>query len=86
MDTVTILGYLAGALTTSSLIPQVIKIIKTKSVRDVSLIMFLIFSVGITLWIAYGIAINSAPIVIANTISLLLGLLVLWLKLRYNQR
>jgi MtN3 and saliva related transmembrane protein len=84
MDTVTILGYLAGALTTTSLIPQIIKIIKTKSARDVSLIMFLTFTVGIALWIVYGIAINSAPVIIANAVALIFGLLVLWLKLRYQ--
>jgi MtN3 and saliva related transmembrane protein len=84
MDIVTILGYAAGALTTSALIPQVIKIIKTRSAEDISLVMFIVFSIGISLWIAYGIAINSAPVIIANSISLLLGLFVLWLKFRYK--
>ena len=86
MDATTILGYAAGTLTTISLVPQVIKIWKTKSARDVSLGMFLIFSVGISLWVAYGLSINSMPVIIANSISLLLGFIVLWLKFKFNGR
>ncbi len=86
MDTTTILGYVAGALTTMSLVPQVMKIWKTKSARDVSLGMFLIFSVGISLWIAYGVSLHSMPIIIANTVSLLLGFIVLGMKLKFNGR
>ena len=86
MDTTTILGYVAGAVTTTSLVPQVMKIWKTKSARDVSLGMFLIFSVGISLWIAYGVFLHSMPIIIANTVSLLLGFIVLGLKLKFNGR
>jgi len=86
MDTTTILGYVAGAVTTTSLVPQVMKIWKTKSARDVSLGMFLIFSIGISLWIAYGVFLHSMPIIVANTVSLLLGFIVLGLKLKLNGR
>ena len=86
MDTTTILGYVAGAVTTTSLVPQVMKIWKTKSARDVSLGMFLIFSIGISLWIAYGFFLHSMPIIVANTVSLLLGFIVLGLKLKFNGR
>ncbi len=86
MDTTTILGYVAGAVTTTSLVPQVVKIWKTKSARDVSLGMFLIFSIGISLWIAYGFFLHSMPIIIANAVSLLLGFIVLGLKLKFNGR
>ena len=86
MDTTTILGYVAGALTTMSLLPQVMKMWNTKSARDVSLGMFLIFSVGISLWIAYGVSLHSMPIIIANTVSLLLGFIVLGMKLKFNGR
>ncbi|HMK56177.1 MAG TPA: SemiSWEET transporter [Dissulfurispiraceae bacterium] len=84
MDSTVILGYIAGALTTMSLIPQVIKMWKTKSARDVSLVMFLIFVVGISLWIAYGVSIKSMPVIIANSVSLTLGFVVLWLKFKFN--
>ena len=86
MDTTTILGYVAGAVTTTSLVPQVMKIWKTKSARDVSLGMFLIFSIGISLWIAYGVFLHSMPIIVANAVSLLLGFIVLGLKLKFNGR
>lgn len=86
MDTTTILGYAAGAVTTTSLVPQVMKIWKTKSARDVSLGMFLIFSIGISLWIVYGFFLHSMPIIIANAVSLLLGFIVLGLKLKFNGR
>ena len=86
MDTTTILGYVAGAVTTTSLVPQVMKIWKTKSARDVSLGMFLIFSIGISLWIAYGFFLHSMPIIVANAVSLLLGFIVLGLKLKFNGR
>jgi MtN3 and saliva related transmembrane protein len=86
MDTTTILGYVAGAVTTTSLVPQVMKIWKTKSARDVSLGMFLIFSIGISLWIAYGFFLHSMPIIIATAVSLLLGFIVLGLKLKFNGR
>ncbi|MGO9380443.1 MAG: SemiSWEET family sugar transporter [Dissulfurispiraceae bacterium] len=86
MDTTTILGYAAGILTTMSLVPQVIKIWRMKSARNVSLGMFLIFSVGISLWIAYGFSIHSMPVIIANTVSLLLGFIVLWLKFKFHGR
>ena len=86
MDTTTILGYVAGAVTTTSLVPQVMKIWKTKSARDVSLGMFIIFSIGISLWIAYGFFLHSMPIIVANTVSLLLGFIVLGLKLKFNGR
>jgi MtN3 and saliva related transmembrane protein len=86
MDTTTILGYIAGALTTMSLVPQVMKIWKTKSARDVSLGMFLIFSIGISLWIAFGFSIHSMPVIVANSVSLLLGFVVLWMKFKFNGR
>ena len=84
MDSVTILGYAAGALTTISLLPQVIKIWKSRSARDISPVMFIVFSVGITLWIIYGFAIDSMPVIVANFVSLLLGLVILWLKFKFR--
>ena len=84
MDSVTVLGYAAGALTTVSLLPQVIRICKSRSARDISPVMFIIFSIGIALWIIYGVAIDSLPVIAANSVSLVLGLVILWLKLRFR--
>ncbi len=84
MDSVTFLGYAAGALTTVSLLPQVIKIWRSRSAGDISLVMFIVFSIGITLWIIYGFAIDSMPVIVANFVSLFLGLVILWLKFKFR--
>jgi MtN3 and saliva related transmembrane protein len=84
MDHISVLGYLAGALTTLSLLPQVIKICRSRSARDISFVMYLFFVAGISLWVIYGIAINSMPVIIANTVSLCLGIAVIVLKCRFR--
>lgn len=84
MDTASILGYFAGALTTISFVPQVIKIWKTKSTKDISLITFIAFCLGVFLWMLYGIILHSLPVIIANLIGLLLGLIILILKIKYK--
>ena len=84
MDAASILGYFAGAQTTISFIPQVIKIWKTKSTKDISLITFIAFCLGVFLWMLYGIILHSLPVIIANLIGLLLGLIILILKIKYK--
>lgn len=84
MDSITLLGLLGGTLTTASFFPQVVKTIKTRSTKDVSLAMFLLLSVGITIWIIYGIKIGSVPVVVANSVSLVFSLVILTLKLVYK--
>lgn len=80
-----LLGLLAGALTTIAFVPQLLKLYATKSGKDVSARMFLIFSTGVILWLLYGILIRSAPIIIANSLTLLMSLIILSLKLRYSR-
>jgi MtN3 and saliva related transmembrane protein len=80
-----LLGLLAGALTTIAFVPQLLKLYATKSGKDVSARMFLIFSTGVILWLVYGILIRSAPIIIANSLTLLMSLIILALKLRYSR-
>ncbi|HEY4884708.1 MAG TPA: SemiSWEET transporter [Myxococcales bacterium] len=80
-----LLGLLAGALTTIAFVPQLLKLYATKSGKDVSARMFLIFSTGVILWLLYGILIRSAPIIIANSLTLLMSLIILALKLRYSR-
>ncbi|MBI5810125.1 MAG: SemiSWEET transporter [Deltaproteobacteria bacterium] len=84
MDFITILGLTGGALTTASFLPQVVKTWKTRSAKDVSLGMFLILSLGILIWIAYGFMINSLPVIIANIISFFLTAVIVVLKLSYK--
>lgn len=84
MDMIMGLGLLAGGLTTASLIPQVTKIWKTKSAKDVSLKMFVAFCVGVGLWLAYGVIKGEAAIIITNAVTLLLGATILAMKLKFE--
>jgi MtN3 and saliva related transmembrane protein len=79
-----VLGFLAGVLTTGAFIPQALKIWKTRSARDVSLGMYAVFTSGVVLWLVYGIALGSVPIIVANVFTLVLALAVLLMKLRYG--
>jgi MtN3 and saliva related transmembrane protein len=84
MDTVVIIGYIAGALTTISFVPQVIRTWKLKETKDFSLVMLLLFAAGMLLWTAYGIWINSPPIIVANIVTFGLVLILLWMKIKYQ--
>jgi MtN3 and saliva related transmembrane protein len=81
---VTIIGLLAGSLTTIAFLPQVIKTWKTKSTKDISLGMFLTFCTGVLLWIIYGSLVKDIPVVIANVATLSLASTILWFKLKYK--
>jgi MtN3 and saliva related transmembrane protein len=80
------IGSIAGFCTTISLLPQLIRVWRRKSATDISLIMFLLFSFGVVCWLVYGIGIGSRPIIAANTVTLVLALAILVLKLRYDRR
>ncbi len=84
MNIITIMGFVAGALTTISYIPQALKIWREKYAKGVSILMYTIISIGIFLWLIYGIEIYSLPIITANAISLILSILILLGKLKYN--
>ncbi|PLX26293.1 hypothetical protein C0581_04770 [Candidatus Parcubacteria bacterium] len=79
------IGLFAAVLTTSSLLPQMIKLYKTKRVRDVSLVWTILLTVGILFWLIYGIMIKDIPIIFANFVSLLLSGAVLIGKLIYKK-
>jgi len=84
MDTIVIVGYVAGALTTISFVPQVVKAWKMRETRDLSLAMLVLFAVGVILWTLYGIWVGSLPIIAANIITFTLILVLLGLKLWYK--
>lgn len=84
MDIATVIGLAAGLLTTLSLVPQVQKIWKTKSAKDVSRKMFIAFCIGVALWLVYGILQQEMPMILWNAVSLALGLSILAMKLRYG--
>jgi len=78
------IGLAAGFLTTISFVPQLLKIWKTRSAEDVSKKMFLAVAAGVFLWLVYGIILGEWPIIIWNSISLVLAAAILALKLRYG--
>lgn len=84
MDTIVIVGYVAGALTTISFVPQVVKAWKMRETRDLSLAMLFLFAAGVILWTFYGIQVGSLPIITANIITFSLILVLLGLKLWYK--
>lgn len=84
LDSVTILGLVAGAFTTISFIPQVIKTYKLKCTKDISLGMFSLLGVGIFTWTIYGFLINSVPIIVSNSVSLVFVVIILGYKLTYK--
>lgn len=86
MDSVTALGLVAATLTTSSFIPQVAKVWRTKSADDLSYGMFGFYSVGIWLWLVYGLLLRDLPLIVANGMTFVLSMTILLLKLRYDRR
>lgn len=83
MDTIVLIGYVAGILTTLSFVPQVIRAWKLKEMRDLSLAMLLLFALGVLLWTFYGVWTGSMPIIAANVITFILILILLWMKIKY---
>ena len=84
MEFITILGLVAATLTTSAFIPQLIKIWRSKSAKDISLQMLITFCIGVFLWLIYGIYLQSLPVILANLLTLIFNLIILWLKIKYE--
>jgi MtN3 and saliva related transmembrane protein len=81
---VTILGLVAGTLTTISFLPQLLKAWKSRSTHDISIGMFSLLAAGIVLWIVYGVVTADVPVIVANSVTLVFVGLILALKLRYR--
>lgn len=79
-----VLGMIAGTLTTIAFVPQVVKTWRSKSTHDISYGMFILFSLGLLLWLAYGFVIDAMPIIVSNLVTLVLALVILGLKFRYK--
>lgn len=84
MDFVTAIGFLAAALTTISFVPQAVKTWKSRSTKDMSLAMYSAFTLGVFLWLIYGIYLKSLPMIIANAITFALSFIILLLKLKHG--
>ena len=79
-----ILGIVAGTLCTISFLPQVVRILRTKQTKDLSLVTFSIFALGVLCWLIYGIVIQEMPIILANTATLILVILIIVMKIKYR--
>jgi MtN3 and saliva related transmembrane protein len=78
------IGLIAAFSTTTAFVPQLLRVWRLKSARDISLHMFLLFSFGEVMWLVYGLLIRSTPVILANIVTLALALAILALKLRYE--
>jgi MtN3 and saliva related transmembrane protein len=83
---VEVLGYAAAFCTTVAFVPQLVRVVRRRSARDVSLPTFLLFSIGVFLWLLYGLDIGSKPVIASNGLTLILSVAILILKLRYDRR
>jgi MtN3 and saliva related transmembrane protein len=86
MDLTHLFGYLAGTLTTLSFVPQVFKAWRSKSCNDLSWGMLIVFSLGVTFWLIYGLRLWAMPIILANAVTLALLIIIIALKLLYRTR
>jgi MtN3 and saliva related transmembrane protein len=77
-----IMGYLAAFLTTAAFFPQTYKTIKTRDTKAISLAMYVLFTLGIALWLTYGLLIWSLPLIFANGITFVMAATILVLKLK----
>jgi MtN3 and saliva related transmembrane protein len=84
MDTITIIGLIAAAFTTIALLPQLMKVWKTKSTKDISSGMFMLYGSGLLLWFVYGVYIKDLPIMLANSLAFIQALVILIFKARYR--
>ncbi|MDR3744548.1 MAG: SemiSWEET transporter [Acidobacteriaceae bacterium] len=79
------LGYAAAFCTTAAFVPQLMRVIRLHSAREISLPTFMLFSVGVFFWLIYGLAIWSMPVIVSNLITLGISVSILVLKLRYDR-
>ena len=84
MNLTDLIGTLAAVLTTISFLPQALHTFRTKDVRGISLSMYSAFTLGVALWLVYGLLLGAWPVVIANVITLALASTILVMKLRYR--
>lgn len=81
-----LLGYPAAFLTTIAFVPQAWQSWRTRDLSGISLPMYALFTLGVAFWLGYGTAIGSLPVIVANSITLMLASIVLWLKIVETRR
>lgn len=85
LDAIEVLGLAAATCTTAAFVPQVWRSWKTKDVKGQSLVMYLVFFIGVSLWTVYGIYIDSISIVLANVVTGVLILILVILKIKHHK-
>jgi MtN3 and saliva related transmembrane protein len=86
MEVSDMLGYAAATLTTASFVPQAWRTFRTKDVSGISLRMYSVFTLGVAVWLAYGIVLKEVPMMVANSSTLVFACAVLVMKLKYGKR
>ena len=81
---ITFIGLAAACCTTIAFLPQVLQTWRTRSTKDISLAMFLVFTTGIFLWLVYGLILRDIPLIAANGITFVLSSTILFFKLRHG--
>jgi MtN3 and saliva related transmembrane protein len=81
-----ILGLVAGAITTGSLVPQVVRVYRLKAAHEISLFFTILFVIGDSAWLFYGIYFNLMPVILWNVLAIILALILLFGKLKYDNR
>jgi MtN3 and saliva related transmembrane protein len=84
MSSTELIGYVAAVLTASAFVPQAWLTWRSRRVDGVSLGMYSIFTIGVALWLAYGLLIGAWPVIIANGVTLILAVFILLMKIRYR--
>lgn len=84
MELITALGLIAAVFTTGSLLPQLIKVQRTKSTKDISKWMFSFFALGVLLWFVYGVFNRDIPIIIANLLAFVQALIIIVFMFKYK--
>ena len=79
------IGFFAATCTTTAFVPQLLRVIKLKTARDVSLGTFLLFSFGVMLWTTYGYLAHDTPVLLSNSLTLVLSASILFLKIKYDR-
>jgi MtN3 and saliva related transmembrane protein len=86
MEVSDMLGYAAATLTTASFVPQAWRTFRTKDVSGISLRMYSVFTLGVAVWLAYGIVLKEVPMMVANSSTLVFACAVLVMKLKYGKQ
>ena len=79
------IGFAAAFCTTTAFVPQLVRVLRLRSAREISLKTFLLFSVGVFLWLVYGLYTGSKPVIASNAVTLVLSLSILYYKLKFDR-